>query len=333
MCLDCLLLCPFSSLPLQITSITLGLDPWSQFSFSLHRYRVNELHNIPIGQKSRFRAPDQPSIQLQRSFLYKETDEGDDLYPDDDGVWHLVHEREGASVRAAPMKHTVRCVGYVIEEQQKPGRLIHGLVDGVVSRNHQALKAQYGDVRRVYKDIKEMAPGSSMTMPDGTVLRANDVVIPSRPGRKVVILGDTCDATAILGLAQGADVLVHEATNSWIPSMDTKSAEEVEMDTILHGHSTPQMAGRFAKACGARRLVLTHFSSRYPYRAAGVYAHRLRQIVAYARQASGLPEDSVVAAHDFLTLSIPRPGYVNQTDKVAPVDEDEETEDPIDDSD
>ena len=30
-----------------------------------------------------------------------------------------------------------------------------------------------------------------------------------------------------------------------------------------HGHSTPQMAGRFTKKIRARKLIMTHFSSRY----------------------------------------------------------------------
>ena len=33
---------------------------------------------------------------------------------------------------------------------------------------------------------------------------------------------------------------------------------------ISHGHSTPIMAGEFARHMGAAMLVLTHFSARYP---------------------------------------------------------------------
>ena len=43
---------------------------------------------------------------------------------------------------------------------------------------------------------------------------------------QVVILGDTCDASGMLGLAAGADVVVHEATNAWIPGIDDKPAQE-----------------------------------------------------------------------------------------------------------
>jgi ribonuclease Z len=39
--------------------------------------------------------------------------------------------------------------------------------------------------------------------------------------------------------------------------------EDVEAKARDHGHSTPQMAGLFAKAADAGHLILTHFSARY----------------------------------------------------------------------
>jgi hypothetical protein len=62
---------------------------------------------------------------------------------------------------------------------------------------------------------------------------------------------------------------VHEATNAYFPKhLDERASKHSsishhEADTILHGHSTPQMAGRFAARVGAKRLLLTHFSPRY----------------------------------------------------------------------
>lgn len=59
----------------------------------------------------------------------------------------------------------------------------------------------------------------------------SDVLAPSRPGRKVVILGDTCDSSDMIPIARGADLVVHEATNE----------NSHEMKCQENGHSTPSM--------------------------------------------------------------------------------------------
>ena len=72
--------------------------------------------------------------------------------------------------------------------------------------------------------------------------------------RKVVILGDTCDSSAMAAVARDADLLSHEATFS----------EKMFDKAKIAQHSTAAMAGAFAAECGAKKLVLTHFSARYP---------------------------------------------------------------------
>ena len=74
--------------------------------------------------------------------------------------------------------------------------------------------------KKVYKDIKAMRPGESFEMPSGETIRAEEVLLPARAGRKVIILGDTCDASSMVPFAQGADLIVHEATNSQKPVCD-----------------------------------------------------------------------------------------------------------------
>lgn len=83
-------------------------------------------------------------------------------------------------------------------------------------------------------------------------IRSADYMTAPRPGRKIVILGDTCDATGIAELAMDADVVVHESTCS----------ESERSAALQHYHSTASMAGSFAKAIRAKHLILTHFSPR-----------------------------------------------------------------------
>lgn len=80
-------------------------------------------------------------------------------------------------------------------------------------------------------------------------------------------MGDTSSGHLIAPFAAGADVLVHEATNTWIPELEqnsgNKNAQDLERMCRKHGHSTADMAGRFAAEIGAKTLFLTHFSARY----------------------------------------------------------------------
>jgi ribonuclease Z len=104
--------------------------------------------------------------------------------------------------------------------------------------------------------------GDSITLDDGRVIDSSTLVGPPRPGRSVVITGDTrpCDATE--NAARGADLLVHEATFG-----DEESERAVET-----GHSTAREAAQLARRAGCQRLLLTHFSARYSRDAAELEA-------------------------------------------------------------
>jgi ribonuclease Z len=95
--------------------------------------------------------------------------------------------------------------------------------------------------------------GMRVTLDDGREIEPELLVGPTRPGRKLVITGDTrpCDATAEASV--GADLLVHEAT-----FCDEDAARAAET-----GHSTAREAAQIAARAGVRRLVLTHISARY----------------------------------------------------------------------
>jgi ribonuclease Z len=95
--------------------------------------------------------------------------------------------------------------------------------------------------------------GQAVTLPDGRVIEPALLVGPPRPGRRVVITGDTRPCVATVEAATGADLLVHEAT---FGEAEANRAAET-------GHSTAKEAARVAARAGVRRLVLTHLSARY----------------------------------------------------------------------
>jgi ribonuclease Z len=95
--------------------------------------------------------------------------------------------------------------------------------------------------------------GQPVTLDDGRVIDPSALVGATRPGRRVVITGDTRPCAATEAVARDADLLVHEATFA-----DDEAPRAVET-----GHSTAREAAHVARAAGARRLVLTHVSARY----------------------------------------------------------------------
>jgi ribonuclease BN (tRNA processing enzyme) len=81
------------------------------------------------------------------------------------------------------------------------------------------------------------------------------------PDRSIVISGDTAPSDNLIALAQGADILVHEAL--YAPGVDRLVAGVPNATTlkesIMSHHTTAEDAGRVAQRAGIKTLVLSHF--------------------------------------------------------------------------
>jgi ribonuclease Z len=97
-----------------------------------------------------------------------------------------------------------------------------------------------------------LADAGVLDLPGGTV-RLEDMSVP-RAGQRMAFVMDTGMCDAAVDLAAGADLVVCEAT---FASADHALARR-------YRHLTAADAGRVARDAGARRLVITHFSQRYP---------------------------------------------------------------------
>lgn len=207
------------------------------------------------------------------------------------GVWTDIFKDANVSISAAPIRHSVPCVGFVIVEAPVPGKIDPTLYIADLKRTNTPMST-----------MRRLQQGGSIELSDGTVLHG-----PSpRRGRKLVILGDTFDPSPIAPLAMNADLLIHEATNAHLPGVDENTKESDTYDTVeartkSRGHSTPQMGGAFAKRIQARKLVLNHFSARYP----GGDSDDARQIMgAIAGLAAKEFEHDVVCAEDFMSFDV-----------------------------
>lgn len=80
------------------------------------------------------------------------------------------------------------------------------------------------------------------------------------PDRSIVISGDTARSDSLIRLAQGADVLVHEAM--YVPAVDRIVASIANASTLkkhlIESHTAVEDCGRVAAAAGVKTLVLSH---------------------------------------------------------------------------
>jgi ribonuclease Z len=174
-------------------------------------------------------------------------------------------EFDGYVVAPIPVSHrTNDAYGYVIVEDSRPGHLDPDLAE--------RLGVTPGP------DFGRLTRGETVAG-----VRPEQVMGPTREGRKVVISGDTspCDVLAIA--AHEADVLVHEST---FAEDDSERARQT-------GHSTARQAAQVARAAKVRLLALTHISVRY---AGGDLREEARSVFA-----------ATEAPRDFDTIDVPFP--------------------------
>src|SRR5581483_6666506 len=107
-------------------------------------------------------------------------------------------DRDGYKVLVFPVHHGVSAVGYAVVEDTRPGFFDVEAAD--------ALGVPSGPQRG------ELQRGESVTLDDGKVITPDMVLGAARPGRRIVIPGDTAPTETVRVLSEGADVLVHEAT-------------------------------------------------------------------------------------------------------------------------
>jgi ribonuclease Z len=173
------------------------------------------------------------------------------------------------ALRAVRLSHPVESFGYRLDEPD--GRRIrpellaaHGLAGPAVGRLQRE---------------------GAVTRDDGSTVTLEQVSEP-RPGQSAAFVMDTRLCDGVAELAEGVDLLIVEAT---FLEADARLARD-------HGHLTASEAARTAAEAGVRRLVLTHFSQRYPD-TAGHLAEARRHF-----------DGEIVLAEDLMRVPVPDRG-------------------------
>jgi ribonuclease Z len=147
----------------------------------------------------------------------------------------------GYEVRAFDVEHHTNAVGYALVEDDRKGRFDR--------ERAEALGVPVGP------KFSRLHEGHPVELDDGTTVEPEQVVGEPRPGRTFVYTGDTRPQDRTVEIAEGADLLVHDATFA-----DDRAERASET-----AHSTAREAGEIAARAGVRRLALTHISSRYAH--------------------------------------------------------------------
>ncbi|MDD4300201.1 MAG: ribonuclease Z [Methanomicrobium sp.] len=179
----------------------------------------------------------------------------------------------GYTVRAFSSKHGMPCLGYILAEDERPGR--------------------FNRERAIELGVKpgplfgKLQQGQTVTVKiDGTDATINpyDVMGMPRPGRKIVYTGDTrpdCENWKQWGA--DADLLIHDSTYD-----DSEKERAAEVF-----HSTAGEAGEIASEINAQRLALVHISSRYT------------NMTNHIRDAEQTFKGEILAPDDLSVLEIP----------------------------
>ena len=146
--------------------------------------------------------------------------------------------RDGYEVTAYTVEHGVPAYGYVLVEDERPGRFDE-------ARARELGVAAGPDYGRLHR-------GETVSGAQGEV-SPDQVVGEPRRGRKVVLTGDTSPCPSTRVAAHQADLLVHEAT----------FAAEDSVRARATAHSTARGAAELAAEAEVGLLALTHVSPRY----------------------------------------------------------------------
>jgi ribonuclease Z len=172
-------------------------------------------------------------------------------------------------IQIGEASHRGDCLAYALVEHDRLGRFDPDLANSLGIPEGPL----WGRIHR----------GESVTLEGGRVVQPAELVGPARPGRKVTYSGDSAPTDAMLHLAVGADLLIHEATFG-------EDERERARETM---HSTAREAATVAMEAGVHRLALTHISARYTREAP--------ELLAEAKAVF----DATIIARDGLMIDVP----------------------------
>jgi ribonuclease Z len=154
----------------------------------------------------------------------------------------IVYQAEDFHVRCFPLKHTKPCMGYTLEEYERPGEF------------HPEKALNLGVPQGPL--WSRLQRGETITLENGKTVTPGDIMGEKRSGRKFSFVTDTLYFPRIAEEVEGSDFLVCEG-------MFTR---EIEDDARDKKHMTSEQAAFIARDARVKKLALIHYSPRYAER-------------------------------------------------------------------
>ncbi|MDR1092275.1 MAG: ribonuclease Z [Prevotella sp.] len=151
----------------------------------------------------------------------------------------IIYEDRSVTVQTIPLKHRVPCAGFLFREKQKEAHLITDLI-------------KFYNIP--VKELAKIKQGADFITAEGNVIPNARLTAPAEPARSYAYCSDTAYNEKIIPVIEGVDMLYHEAT---FTNSDAVRARQT-------GHSTAHQAAEIAKRANVKKLMLGHFSARYP---------------------------------------------------------------------
>jgi ribonuclease Z len=166
----------------------------------------------------------------------------------------VVFQGDGYFVRTVPLSHSRTCVGYVVEEDPRPGLF------------HPERATELGIPRGPLWG--RLQSGEQVELDDGRTIEPADVMGDARKGRKFSYVTDTLPLPSIAPAVADSDLLICEGM-----------FEDALRETAhAKRHMTArEAAGIAVEAGGIKQMGLIHFSPRYTER-------DLKRLLAEARE-------------------------------------------------
>ncbi|MBP5603845.1 MAG: ribonuclease Z [Treponema sp.] len=151
----------------------------------------------------------------------------------------VVHSGKDFYIRAFPLEHTKVCVGYTLEELDRPGEF-----------NPDKARELGVPVGPLWSQLQQ---GFEVKAANGTIVKPEQVLGDKRSGRKFSFVTDTLYKTSIAQEVRGSDLLVCEGMfeNELIDQAREKK------------HMTAAQAATIARDADVRRMCMIHYSPRY----------------------------------------------------------------------